>query len=55
MALDLRIIVNISSVVGRFGFPGSSAYVSTKFAIEGLSESTALLLQSQFFALPSRS
>jgi low temperature requirement protein LtrA len=24
---------------GRFGFPSGSAYVSTKFAIEGLSES----------------
>ena len=32
------IIVNISSVVGRFGLPGSSAYISTKFALEGLSE-----------------
>ena len=35
------IIVNISSVVGRFGLPGMSAYVSTKFALEGLSESLA--------------
>jgi NAD(P)-dependent dehydrogenase (short-subunit alcohol dehydrogenase family) len=35
------IIVNISSGVGRFGFPGMSAYVSTKFALEGLSESLA--------------
>jgi len=34
-------IVNISSGVGRFGLPGMSAYVSTKFAIEGLSESLA--------------
>ena len=32
------IIVNISSVAGRLGLPGSSAYISTKFALEGLSE-----------------
>lgn len=35
------IIVNISSGAGRFGYPGGSAYVSTKFALEGLSESMA--------------
>jgi NAD(P)-dependent dehydrogenase (short-subunit alcohol dehydrogenase family) len=35
------IIVNISSGAGRFGYPNGSAYVSTKFAIEGLSESMA--------------
>jgi NAD(P)-dependent dehydrogenase (short-subunit alcohol dehydrogenase family) len=33
------IIVNISSVAGRIGFPGTPAYISSKFAIEGLSES----------------
>ena len=32
------IIVNVSSVVGRMGLPGSSAYISSKFALEGLSE-----------------
>jgi NAD(P)-dependent dehydrogenase (short-subunit alcohol dehydrogenase family) len=34
-------IVNVSSVVGRFGFPGMSAYVASKFALEGLTESLA--------------
>lgn len=32
-------IINISSVAGRMGFPGSAAYISSKFALEGLSES----------------
>ena len=32
-------IVNISSVAGRIGLPASTAYVSSKFAVEGLSES----------------
>ena len=35
------IIVNISSVAGKLGYPGGSAYISTKFAVEGLSESMA--------------
>ncbi|OLB91214.1 MAG: short-chain dehydrogenase/reductase [Thaumarchaeota archaeon 13_1_40CM_38_12] len=33
------IIVNVSSVAGRIGFPVSPAYISSKFALEGLSES----------------
>ena len=31
--------MNISSIAGRIGFPVSTAYISSKFAIEGLSES----------------
>jgi NAD(P)-dependent dehydrogenase (short-subunit alcohol dehydrogenase family) len=38
-------ILNISSGAGIFGFPGHSAYVSTKFAVEGLSESIAYELE----------
>ena len=38
-------IVNISSVAGRIGFPMSSSYVSSKFALEGLSESMAYELE----------
>ena len=38
-------IVNISSGAGRFGYPVGSAYVSTKFAVEGLSESMAYELE----------
>ncbi|MGA9150028.1 MAG: SDR family NAD(P)-dependent oxidoreductase [Candidatus Nitrosopolaris sp.] len=33
------IIINVSSVGGRIGLPVLSAYHSTKFALEGLSES----------------
>ena len=32
-------IVNVSSVAGRIGFPVSPAYISSKFALEGLRES----------------
>jgi NAD(P)-dependent dehydrogenase (short-subunit alcohol dehydrogenase family) len=34
-------IINISSIAGKIGFPLTSAYVSSKFALEGLSESMA--------------
>jgi NAD(P)-dependent dehydrogenase (short-subunit alcohol dehydrogenase family) len=34
-------IINISSGAGRIGYPGGSAYVSSKFALKGLSESMA--------------
>jgi NAD(P)-dependent dehydrogenase (short-subunit alcohol dehydrogenase family) len=39
------IIVNVSSGAGLFGYPGGSAYVSSKFAIEGLSESISYELE----------
>jgi len=35
------ILVNISSISGQIGFPAQSVYASTKFALEGLSESLA--------------
>ena len=38
-------IVNISSGAGRLGYPGASLYVSTKFALEGLSEAMAYELE----------
>ena len=38
-------IVNMSSVGGRIGIPGLSAYHSTKFALEGLSESISYELE----------
>lgn len=31
-------IVNVGSVAGRMGLPGSPAYISSKFALEGLTE-----------------
>ena len=39
------VIVNVSSINGLVAFPVISAYVSTKFAIEGLSESIAYELE----------
>ena len=39
------IIINISSISGQVGFPAQSVYVSTNFALEGLSESIAYEVQ----------
>jgi NAD(P)-dependent dehydrogenase (short-subunit alcohol dehydrogenase family) len=39
------IIVNLSSAAGIFGIPGASAYTSTKFAVEGLSDSIGYELE----------
>jgi NAD(P)-dependent dehydrogenase (short-subunit alcohol dehydrogenase family) len=39
------IIVNISSGLGRFGIATSSAYASSKFAVEGLTESISYELE----------
>ncbi|TLX66753.1 MAG: SDR family oxidoreductase [Thaumarchaeota archaeon] len=39
------IIVNISSMVGRFAVPLNAAYVSSKFALEGFSESISYELE----------
>ncbi|MBS8264248.1 short-chain dehydrogenase [Mesobacillus boroniphilus] len=38
-------IINMSSISGRFGFPGLSAYVASKYALEGYSESLRLELK----------
>lgn len=40
-----RIIINISSIAGTIGFPVSSAFVSSQFAVEGLSESMRFELE----------
>ena len=39
------IIINVSSISGLVGFPAQSVYVSTKFALEGLSESISYELE----------
>jgi len=39
------IIINISSIAGRIGFPVASAFVSSQFAVEGLSESMRFELE----------
>jgi NAD(P)-dependent dehydrogenase (short-subunit alcohol dehydrogenase family) len=38
-------IINISSISGRIGFPGLSAYTASKHALEGYSESLRLELK----------
>jgi NAD(P)-dependent dehydrogenase (short-subunit alcohol dehydrogenase family) len=37
-------IINVSSIAGRFATPGMSAYVASKFAVEGFSETLRLEL-----------
>ena len=32
------IIVNVSSIVGKFSFPGSSVYAASKYAVEGITD-----------------
>lgn len=39
-------IINVSSISGRVGFPGLSPYVSSKYALEGWSESLRLEVKS---------
>jgi NAD(P)-dependent dehydrogenase (short-subunit alcohol dehydrogenase family) len=39
-------IINVSSIAGIFGFSFMSAYVSTKFALEGMSETLQVELKS---------
>lgn len=41
------LIINISSVIGKVGFPAFSLYVATKFAVEGFTESLSYELASQ--------
>ena len=43
-ASDKGQIINISSILGRIGAPFNGAYVASKFAVEGLSESLRLEL-----------
>ncbi|WP_420145167.1 SDR family oxidoreductase [Sphingobium sp.] len=45
------IFVNISSTGGRVGMPGMSAYLATKFALEGFSEAVWYELASQGVAV----
>ncbi|WAA11007.1 SDR family NAD(P)-dependent oxidoreductase [Fervidibacillus albus] len=40
-------IINVSSISGFFGFPGLAPYTSSKFALEGLSESLRFELKKE--------
>ena len=37
-------IVNLSSIVGKFAFPGSGVYAATKYAVEGISDALRIEL-----------
>jgi len=37
-------IVNLSSIAGKFAFPGSGVYASTKYAVEGISDALRIEL-----------
>ena len=41
-------IINLSPFAGRIGFPLSIAYVSSKFALEGLTESLRYEVQNSY-------
>ncbi|UCD80358.1 MAG: SDR family NAD(P)-dependent oxidoreductase, partial [Desulfobacterales bacterium] len=38
------VIVNLSSIVGKFPFPGSGVYASSKFAVEGITDALRIEL-----------
>jgi NADP-dependent 3-hydroxy acid dehydrogenase YdfG len=37
-------VVNLSSIAGKFSFPGSGVYAAAKYAVEGISDALRLEL-----------